>query len=94
MYTVEYIVTGSMNKARKDDAPTFVTEILRVTEPQEEELEPEGRIILIGTSNAGRVSTKLHTTYNVEYVQVMTQCAQNSDFRKQILEGSIFNRFG
>ena len=22
------------------------------------------------------------------------QCAQNSDFRKQILEGSIFNRFG
>ena len=61
-----------MNKARKDEAPTFVTDILRVTKPQDEELEPEGRIILIGTSNAGRVLSKLNNTYNVEYIQVMT----------------------
>ena len=43
-----------------------------MTEPQDEELEPEGRIILIGTSNAGRVATKLNNTYNVEFIQVMT----------------------
>ena len=43
-----------------------------MTEPQVEELEPEGRIILIGTSNAGRVATKLNNTYNVEFIQVMT----------------------
>ena len=64
--------SGLMNKARKDEAPTFVSKILRVKEPQDEEQEPEGRFILIGTSNTGRLASKLKLSYNVEYIPVMT----------------------